>query len=82
MLARDYWGVPREQAPLTAVLDKNWKYIRRAGEANEELFYLSEDTKEQRNLVRDPSAQATLEQMRAAMDRLTGEPLLPERFSR
>ena len=41
----------------------------------------SEDPKEQRNLAGDPAAQTTLEQMRAALDRLTAGPLLPERFS-
>jgi arylsulfatase A-like enzyme len=82
VLERDYWGVPQQQAPLRAVLEKNWKYIRRAGAVDEELFHLSEDAKEQRNLARHPSAQTTLEQMRAVMDRLTRERLLPERLIR
>jgi arylsulfatase A-like enzyme len=82
VLQRDYWGVPKQQAPLRAVLERNWKYIRRVGEVDEELFHLTEDTKEQRNLARHPSAQTTLQQMRATMDRLTLERLLPERFTR
>ena len=59
----------------------DWSYIRREGDVREELFHLREDAKEQRNLAGDPAAQTTLEQMRAALDRLTGGPLLPERFS-
>ena len=78
---RDYWGVPKQLSPLRAVWEKDWKYIRRVGDEGEELFHLSDDAKEQRNLARDPSAQTTLQRMRAALDRLTGGPLLPERFS-
>jgi arylsulfatase A-like enzyme len=81
VLERDYWGVPKPLSPLRAVLDKDWKYIRRVGDVPEELFHLSEDAKEQRNLAVDPSAQATLEQMRAALERLTGATPSPERFS-
>jgi arylsulfatase A-like enzyme len=77
----DYWGWPRQLPPLAAVKETDWSYIRREGQIHEELFHLSEDAKEQRNLASDPSARATLGQMRAAMDRLTGGPLLPERFA-
>jgi arylsulfatase A-like enzyme len=79
---RDYWGLPRLLPPLGAVKEKDWSYIRREDQVREELFHLSEDANEQRNLAGDPSAQATLEQMRAALFRQTGGPLLPERFSR
>jgi hypothetical protein len=40
------------------------------------------DAKEQRNLAGDAAAQPTLERMRAALGRLTGGPLLPQRFNR
>ncbi len=78
----DYFGVPKRQYPLRAVWEKDWKYIRRADDVREELFHLSEDAKEQRNLAGDPSARTTLERMRAALDRLTRKPLVPERLSK
>jgi len=78
---RDYQAVSQRISPLGAVKAKDWSYIRREGDVREELFHLSDDANEQRNLAGDPSAQTTLEQMRAALDRLTGGPLLPERFS-
>ena len=79
---RDYWGLPQQLPPLGAVKEKDWSYIRREDPVREELFHVSEDANEQRNLAGDPRAQSTLEQMRAALSRLTGGPLLPERFSR
>jgi arylsulfatase A-like enzyme len=82
VLDRDYWGVPKPLSQLRAVLDKDWKYIRRAGEVPEELFHLTEDAKEQRNLAGDPSARRTLEQMRAVLDRLTAGHLMPERINK
>ena len=78
---RDYWGLPKQLSPLGAIKEEEWSYIRREGDVREELFHLSEDAKEQRNLAGDPAAQTILEQMRAALDRLTEGPLLPERFS-
>ena len=77
----DTWGIPKQLAPLRAVLEKDWSYIRRVGDGREELFHLSEDAGEQRNLAREPSARTTLEQMRAALDRLTAGPPGPERFA-
>ncbi len=78
---RNYWGLPKPLAPLGAIKEKDWSYIRREGNVHEELFHLSEDTMEQRNLAGDPTARTKLEQMRAVLDDLTGGPLLPERFS-
>jgi hypothetical protein len=46
------------------------------------LFHLREDAKEMRNRADDPAAQTILQQMRAALDRLTGGPLLQRRFNR
>ncbi len=79
---RDAWGVPKPLAPLGSLKEKDWSYIRREGDLREELFHLREDPKEQHNLAGDPAATMTLQQMRAALNRLTGGPLLPERFSR
>jgi arylsulfatase A-like enzyme len=79
---RDAWGVPKPLSPRGALKEKNWSYIRREGDVREELFHLREDPSEQHNLAGDPAAQSTLQQMRAALHRLTGGPLLPERFSR
>jgi arylsulfatase A-like enzyme len=80
-LRHDYWGFPTQLSPQAAVKDGEWSYIGRAGDGREKLFHLREDPNEQRNLAGDPAAQTTLEQMRAALDRLTGGPLLPKRFS-
>ena len=73
-------GGPR--FPKAAVKDTHWSYIRREVDGREKLFDLSEDPKEQHDLAGEPAAQAKLEQMRAALDRMTGGPLSPERFSR
>ncbi len=74
--------LPKEGSPLGAVKGEEWSYIRHEGNGREELFHLSDDANEERNLAGDPSARATLEQMRASLRRMTGGPLLPERFSR
>ena len=73
-------GVSPGLPPLGALKEDDWSYIRREGDVREELFHLSEDPGEQRNLAGDPAARTTLQQMRAALDRLTGGPLSPGRF--
>ena len=78
---RNYWGLRKPLAPLGAIKENDWSYIRREGNVREELFHLSEDAMEQRNLAGDPTARTKLDQMRAALDHLTGGPLLSERFS-
>ncbi len=80
-LNRDSGTVSRQLTPLGAVKERDWSYIRREGDVREELFHLRIDANEQNNLARDPSAQTTLEQMRAALERLTEGPLRPERFN-
>jgi arylsulfatase A-like enzyme len=80
-LQRDSWGVPKRLSPLGAIKEKYWSYIRREGDVREELFHLRDDPHEHRNLVADPAARARLQEMRAALDHLTGGPLLPGRFS-
>jgi hypothetical protein len=46
----------------------------------EELFRLSEDPNEQRNLAEGSGVQDVLRQLRTALERLTLGPLLPGRF--
>ena len=75
------WGVAKQLSPLGAVKENEWSYIRCEQDRREELFHLRGDPNEQRNLAGDPAARTTLEQMRAALDRLTKGPLLPQRFS-
>jgi len=79
---RDYWGLPQDRPPLGALKDGEWSYIRREEDVHEELFHLREDAKETRNRAGDPAAQTILQQMRASLYRLTGGPLLPQRFNR
>jgi hypothetical protein len=57
-----------------------WSYIRRNLDGHEELFRLSEDPNEQRNLAMDAGVQDVLRQLRTALERLTLGPLLPGRF--
>jgi arylsulfatase A-like enzyme len=78
---RDYWGMPHALAALGAVKEREWSYIRREGDAREQLYHLSKDANEQRNLAGDPSTQSTLERMRETLSRLTQGPMLPERFN-
>ena len=65
VLNRDAWGVPKQLPPLGALKDEDWSYIRREGDAGDELFHLRRDPREQHNLAADPSAQLTLKQMRS-----------------
>jgi arylsulfatase A-like enzyme len=78
---RDYWGLPQERPPLGAVKNGEWSYIRQEEDVREALFHLREDAKEMRNRADDPAAQTVLQQMRAALDRLTGGPLSQKRFN-
>src|SRR5262249_31287078 len=75
-------GLYRKTWPLGALNDGEWSYIRGEGTVREELFRVSQDALEQHNLARDPAAQPALERMRQALSRLTGGPLLPQRFPR
>jgi arylsulfatase A-like enzyme len=80
-LNRSPRGLPKPLPPLGAIKEKDWSYIRRAGDVREELFHLRHDPKEQYDRAGDPAAQTTLQQMRAELDRLTEGPLSFERFS-
>jgi arylsulfatase A-like enzyme len=78
----DGYGLPKKSWPLGALNDGDWSYIRGEGKVHEELFRVSKDVREQHNLARDPAAQPILERMRQTLDRLTGGPLVPQRFNR
>ncbi len=78
----DAYGLPQMSWPLGAVDDGDWSYIRAEGNVHEELFHVSKDAKEQRNLARDPAARPILDRMRQTLGRLTGGPLMPGRFNR
>jgi hypothetical protein len=75
-------GVPQQLPPLGAVKEAEWSYIRQDLDDREELFHLSADPKEDRNLAGEPAYQATLQEKRKALSRLTGGLLLPQRLSR
>jgi arylsulfatase A-like enzyme len=78
----DAYGLPKKSWPLGALNDGDWSYIRREGNVHEELFRVGQDARQQHNLARAPAAQPVLERMRQALVRLTGGPLLPQRFNR
>jgi arylsulfatase A-like enzyme len=66
--------------PLAGLTEGDWTYIRREGDVREELFHLSQDSKEQHNLADNPVVQPTLKRMRKALSQRTAGPLTPERF--
>ncbi len=74
-------GLPQTTWPLGGLADDEWSYIRREGDVREELFHLTDDANEQRNLASDPALRGRLEQMRGHLKKLTAGPLLPERFN-
>ena len=78
----DAYGLPRKSWPLGSLDDGNWSYIRREGNTHEELFHLTDDRHQERNLARDPAMRPILDQMRQTLERLGGGPLTPERFHR
>jgi arylsulfatase A-like enzyme len=78
---RDFWGVPARRPPVGAIKDGEWSYISQEGDVHEELFHLREDSKEMINVASDPAAQTILQQKRETLNRLTGGPLLPQRFN-
>ena len=79
---RDLSGLPGKNWPLGALNDGPWSYIRREGNVREELYDLSADAREERNLAGHPDALSRLERMRHALGQRTGGPLTPARFNR
>jgi arylsulfatase A-like enzyme len=78
--SRNYWGLPTPLSPRASLKDSEWSYLRREVEGGEQLYHLTEDVREQRNLAQDPSVQDTLLRLRASLDQWTRGPLLPSRF--
>ena len=60
----------------------SWSYIRREHDASEHLFHIRDDAKEQHNLAGALAARPTLGQLREALHRQTGGPLVPDQFNR
>jgi arylsulfatase A-like enzyme len=79
---RDSYGLPEKTWPMSAINNGEWSYIRTEGKLREELYHLSIDAYEQRNLLHDPAAQAALGRLRQALSGLTGGTLSPQRFHR
>jgi arylsulfatase A-like enzyme len=79
-LDRDAWGVPRPLAPLGAVKEADWSYIRRDTDAREELFHLRDDPGERDNRAAGSAARGALQRMRESLGGLTAGPLSPGRF--
>jgi arylsulfatase A-like enzyme len=77
---RNYWGLPAALPPRASLKDSEWSYMRREVEVGEQLYHLTEDAREQRNLAQDPSVQDTLLRLRARLNQSTEGPLLPNRF--
>lgn len=77
---RNYWGLPVAHPPRASLKDTEWSYMRREVEIGEQLYHLTEDPREQRNLAQDPSTQGLLHQLRERLNGRTNGPLLPGRF--
>ena len=78
----DPYGLPNKTWPMGALKTDEWSYIRREHDASEHLFHVRDDAKEQRDLAGDPAARPMLGQLREALRRQTGGPLVPDQFNR
>ena len=78
----DPYGLPNKTWPMGALKTDEWSYIRREHDASEHLFHIRGDAKEQRNLAGAPAARPMLGQLREALRRQTGGPLVPDQFNR
>jgi arylsulfatase A-like enzyme len=67
--------------PLASLIDGDWCYFQRDGEAHELLFNLREDPGEQHNRSDDPAVRSTLVRMRQAVSQLTDGGLTPGSFN-
>jgi arylsulfatase A-like enzyme len=57
-----------EYGPVRMVRTAEWKYVHRHPHGPHELFHLSDDPGERRNLIDDPAAAATVGTLRARLD--------------
>jgi arylsulfatase A-like enzyme len=78
----DPYGLPNKTWPMGALKTDEWSYIRRENDASEHLFHIRDDAKEQRNLAGTQAARPMLGQLREALHRQTGGPLVPDQFNR
>jgi arylsulfatase A-like enzyme len=74
-------GSPLQPAPLAALIEDGWSYIRREGKMIEELYHLREDPREQHNVAASAGPRPRLDRMRDVLSRLTLGPLTPDRFN-
>jgi arylsulfatase A-like enzyme len=79
--SRDFSSIPKTFWPVAGLTEGDWSYIRHEGTGYEELFHLGDDINEQKNSAADQATKGTLERMRRTLDRTTGGPLVPPRFS-
>ncbi len=68
--------------PWAALSEGEWTYIRHEGRVREELYHLRDDAGQSHDLAAEPALRPRFERMRHALNRLTGGPLTPRRFSR
>jgi arylsulfatase A-like enzyme len=73
--------LPIRPAPLAALTEGGWSYIRREGEVREELYHLREDPREQNDVAVSAGSRFRLEQMREVLLRVTLGPLTLHRFN-
>lgn len=66
--AREHVVVYDEYGPVRMVRDKEWKHIHRYPYGPHELYHLSEDAMERRNLVDDSQYDAIRRRMKAQLD--------------
>ena len=74
-------GPPRRPGPLASLTEDGWSYIRREGDAREELYHVQADPGEKDNVAAASGSRPRLERMRDALSRLTLGPLTHERFN-
>jgi hypothetical protein len=74
-------GLPFRPAPLAALTEGGWSYIRREGEVREELYDLREDPREQNDVAVSAGSRLRLERMREVLLRLTLGPWTLDLFN-
>ncbi len=74
-------GASHLPAPLAALIENGWSYIRRYGDVREELYHLRADPRERDNIAAAGGSRSRLERMRDFLSKLTLGPLTRERFN-
>lgn len=57
-----------EYGPVRMIRTRDWKYVHRYIHGGHELYHLSDDPNERRNLIGDPEHQRTVAELRAELD--------------